>query len=182
VTAATLAAALPMRRRFAAASTLLLAPIGFARFGLGGEGLATAAFLAVLTLLAVKDLEERRIPNVIVLPSTAIVLVGVTLLRPDHAIEALVAAVAAALFLFVPGLLMAGAVGMGDVKLGLLIGAALGRGVAAALLVGCAAVSVTGLVLVARHGVAARKTALPFAPFLAFGAVAAVALGAPHAL
>jgi prepilin signal peptidase PulO-like enzyme (type II secretory pathway) len=41
---------------------------------------------------------------------------------------------------------------------------------------------VAGGVLVARRGLAARKTALPFAPFLVAGALAAIALGAPHAL
>jgi leader peptidase (prepilin peptidase)/N-methyltransferase len=71
---------------------------------------------------------------------------------------------------------------MGDVKLALLLGVALGRGVALALFVGCLAASVAALVLLARHGSAARKTAVPFAPFLVFGAIAAIALGAPHAL
>jgi prepilin signal peptidase PulO-like enzyme (type II secretory pathway) len=38
------------------------------------------------------------------------------------------------------------------------------------------------VVLFVRHGSQARKMALPFAPFLAFGALAALAAGAPHAL
>jgi leader peptidase (prepilin peptidase) / N-methyltransferase len=73
-------------------------------------------------------------------------------------------------------------VGMGDIKLALLLGVALGKGVAAALLLGCLAASVVGVVLIARHGATARKTAVPFAPFLALGAVASIALGASHAL
>ena len=60
-------------------------------------------------------------------------------------------------------------------------GAALGRGVAAALLLGCLAASVAGVTLLVRKGSGARKTAVPFAPFLALGAVAAIGLGAPHA-
>jgi leader peptidase (prepilin peptidase)/N-methyltransferase len=130
----------------------------------------------------VKDLEERRIPNAIVGPAIAIVLVAVVLLRPEHAIEALVAAVGAATFLLVPGLLTRGAVGLGDVKLAFLLGAALGRGVVPALFVGCALASVAGAWVLMRSGAAARKTALPFAPFLVAGALAALALGAPHAL
>jgi leader peptidase (prepilin peptidase)/N-methyltransferase len=71
---------------------------------------------------------------------------------------------------------------MGDVKLALLLGIALGRGVALALFLGCLAASIAGVVLLVRHGSSARKTAVPFAPFLVFGALAAIALGAPHAL
>ena len=176
-----LAHALPSRRRVALAAALLVAPVALWRFGVGAEGLVGVFLFAVLAVLAVKDLEERRIPNLIVLPATAIVLLSVAVLRPHHALEALLAAMAAAMFLFVPSLLAKGGVGMGDVKLGLLLGAALGRGVAAALLLGCLAASVVGVTLLVRHGSSARKTALPFAPFLAVGALAAVALGAQHA-
>ena len=176
-----LAHALPSRRRVALAAALLVAPVALWRFGVGAEGLVGVFFFAVLAVLAVKDLEERRIPNLIVLPATAIVLLSVAVLRPHHALEALLAAIAAATFLLLPSLLAKGGVGMGDVKLGLLLGAALGRGVAAALLLGCLAASVVGVTLLVRHGSSARKTALPFAPFLAVGALAAVALGAQHA-
>jgi leader peptidase (prepilin peptidase)/N-methyltransferase len=146
------------------------------------EGLVGVFFVAVLASLAVKDLEERRIPNVIVLPATAVVLLAVAVLRPHHFVEAIVAAAAAAAFLLLPSIFMRGAVGMGDAKLAALLGAALGWGVALALLLGCLAASVAGAFLLFRHGSAARKTAVPFAPFLVLGAVAAIALGARHAL
>jgi prepilin signal peptidase PulO-like enzyme (type II secretory pathway) len=176
------AEALPSRWRVATAAALLVAPVALWRFGVEAEGIVGVFYFAVLAFLAVKDVEEQRIPNVIVLPATGIVLLAVAVLRPHHALEALVAALAAAAFLFVPSLLAKGGVGMGDVKLALLLGAALGRGVAAALLLGCLAASLAGVVLLVRHGSGARKKAVPFAPFLAFGAVAAVALGVPHAL
>ena len=177
-----LASALPERLHLTAACVLVLAPIPLLRFGIGAEGLVGVLFVAVLVALALKDLEERRIPNVVVLPATAVVLVAVAVLRPSHFVEALVAAVAAGAFLLVPSLFARGAVGIGDVKLALLLGAGLGKGVALGLFLGCLAASVAGGVLVARRGLAARKTALPFAPFLVAGALAAIALGAPHAL
>ena len=177
-----LAHALPLRRRVALASALALAPVALWRFGLGAEGFVGIFFFGALAVLAVKDLETRRIPNVIVLPAAAIVLAAVAVLRPGHAVEAVAAALAAAAFFVVPSIITKDGVGFGDVKLAFLLGAALGRGVAPALLLGCLAVSFVGVVLIVRHGSAARKTALPFAPFLALGAVVAVALGAPHAL
>lgn len=177
-----LASALPERRHLALACALVLAPIPLLRYGVGAEGLVAVLFVAVLAALALKDLEERRIPNVVVLPATAGVLVAVAAIRPHHLVEALIAAAAAAAFLFLPSLFARGAVGIGDVKLALLLGAALGKGVALALFLGCLAASIAGVVLITRRGFAARKTALPFAPFLVLGALGAIALGAPHAL
>jgi leader peptidase (prepilin peptidase)/N-methyltransferase len=67
--------------------------------------------------------------------------------------------------------------GMGDVKLALLMGAALGRTVPVALMVGMVAALVPSLVLFARHGSKARKMGIPFGPFLAIGAVVALFWG-----
>jgi len=177
-----LAAALPARKRLALVAAVGLGCLGPVFFGVGAGGLVGGVWLAALALLTLKDLEERRIPNVIVLPTAALVLLAVAILHPDRLAEAVGAAVAAAAFLFLPGLIARGGVGMGDVKLAFLLGTALGRGVAAALLLGCLAAAIAGLVLIVRNGAAARKKTLPFAPFLVFGAVAALALGAPHVL
>jgi leader peptidase (prepilin peptidase)/N-methyltransferase len=70
--------------------------------------------------------------------------------------------------------------GMGDVKLALLMGAALGKSVSVAMMFGMVAALVPGLYLLARHGQAARKMRIPFGPFLALGSV--VALFAGHEL
>jgi leader peptidase (prepilin peptidase)/N-methyltransferase len=69
--------------------------------------------------------------------------------------------------------------GMGDVKLALLLGAMLGKLVAVALMIGMLAALVPAVFLVARHGAAARKMAIPFGPFLAFGAIVALFVGQP---
>jgi prepilin signal peptidase PulO-like enzyme (type II secretory pathway) len=177
-----LAAALPKRWSLAVVCAVVCAVVPLLRFGLGAAGLVGAFFVAVLAVLALKDVEERRVPNVIVLPATAIVLVAVAALRPHHLLQSLVAAVGAAAFLFLPTLVTRQGIGMGDVKLAALLGAALGWSVVAALLVGCLAASVVGVALVLRRGASARKTMVPFVPFLALGAVAAIALGAPLSL
>ena len=66
---------------------------------------------------------------------------------------------------------------MGDVKLCLLLGAMLGKLVLVGLMIGMLAALVPAVVLLARHGSAARKMAIPFGPFLAFGAVVALFYG-----
>src|SRR5207237_9689058 len=79
----------------------------------------------------------------------------------------------AALFLFLAALAYPRGMGMGDVKLALLLGVAVGRGVPVALIVGMLAALVPSAVLFARHGAAARTMAIPFAPFLALGGLVA---------
>jgi leader peptidase (prepilin peptidase)/N-methyltransferase len=59
----------------------------------------------------------------------------------------------------------------------LLMGVALGRTVPVALMIGMFAAIVPSLALFARHGVAARKMRIPFAPFLALGGVVALFAG-----
>jgi prepilin signal peptidase PulO-like enzyme (type II secretory pathway) len=60
---------------------------------------------------------------------------------------------------------------MGDVKLGLLLGALLGASVVAALVVGLLGSGLVGVAFLLREGVAARKKAIPLGPFLAAGAL-----------
>ena len=81
------------------------------------------------------------------------------------------------LFLLAAALAYPRGMGMGDVKLALLMGTALGRTVAVALPLGMIAALVPAVVLFARHGSTARKMAIPFAPFLAFGSVVALFWG-----
>ncbi len=150
----------------------------FVRFGFGGRALVGAVFAVVLVLLAAIDLDRRLIPNAIVLPATAAVLVAQVALYPDRTLEWFLASLGAALFFFVPLLIYPAGMGMGDVKLAALLGAALGRTVVLAVTAGLLAVSVVAVVILVREGLGARKKAIPFGPFLAFGGLVALFLGA----
>lgn len=132
---------------------------------------AAAVYCAALAAIAVVDVRERRVPNRIVLPAAAVVLALVTAADPSP--EWAAAGFAAAAFLLVPALVRPEGLGMGDVKLALLLGVMLGRWVAAALVLGLAAAALYGLVLLARRG---RGATMPLAPFLALGGIAALAL------
>ena len=147
----------------------------FIAFGLSGEAFVASFFCVVLVVLSAIDLTHRIVPNRIVLPAALVVLVAQTALEPSP--EWALGALAAAGFLFAAALAYPAGMGMGDVKLALLLGAMLGRTVPVGLMLGMVAALVPSVVLLARHGSAARKMGIPFAPFLAFGALVALFAG-----
>ena len=144
-------------------------------FGLTGEMLVAAFFCAVLVTVSAIDLTHRIIPNRIVLPAFVVVLVANTLLEPSP--QWALGALGASGFLFLAVLAYPAGMGMGDVKLALLMGAALGKTVAVALMLGMVAALVPAVVLFARRGSKARKMGIPLGPFLAFGSVVALFWG-----
>jgi leader peptidase (prepilin peptidase) / N-methyltransferase len=141
------------------------------RLGLDAHGIIGAGFVVALVILAAIDIELRVIPNRIVLPAAAAVLVLQVAFYPDDAAEWLGASVGAAAFLLVPALVFPAGMGMGDVKLALLLGAMLGLDVIPAMLVGFLSLWPVAIYLVATQGWEARKETVPLGPALAFGGI-----------
>jgi leader peptidase (prepilin peptidase)/N-methyltransferase len=138
--------------------------------------------LLVLALIpcAVIDVERRIIPNRITGPGSLVALVAGTALDPGGETTRVLWALGAGGFLLIASLLRPAGMGMGDVKLTGMIGLFLGRGVVVALFAALIASVLTGAALATRRGVyAARKTALPFGPYLAFGGVLGAFVGDP---
>jgi leader peptidase (prepilin peptidase)/N-methyltransferase len=163
------------RRRIAA----LLAATAFAGllvgvYGGGTSGAIAAAAGYALVVLAAIDLEQRRVPNRIVLPAAAIVLAAHVALDPSRAWVWLVAAFGGAFGFFVLAAVYPAGLGMGDVKLVILIGAALGPAIVPGLLLGMVSAAVFGIGLIARHGRSAGRRTIAYAPFLVFGALVAL--------
>jgi leader peptidase (prepilin peptidase) / N-methyltransferase len=156
------------------AAALIVACV--AAFGPTPYAVLAAGFCAVLVTLSAIDVQLRIVPNRIVVPAAAVALVYHTAIDPS--IEWTLSALLAAGFLFVVVFVYPKGLGMGDVKLALLLGAVLGASVSVALMLGLFAALVPGIFLVARHGVAARKMGVPLVPFLSLGAVVALFAGA----
>lgn len=133
----------------------------------------------VFTLLAITltDLERRVIPNKILLFSAVAGVAIAAIGDPSSLPERAIAAAAAGGVLFLVALAYPKGMGLGDVKLTALMGLYLGRNVAPAVLVALIAGSAVGLAMIARHGAAARKQAIPFGPFLAMGGVVGLLAG-----
>jgi leader peptidase (prepilin peptidase)/N-methyltransferase len=147
------------------------------RHGLGVDVLFGTAFVAVLAAVSVVDWEQRRIPNRLVLPAAALTVAAVLVLHPDELQASLIAGSAAFLFFFVPALLAPRTIGMGDAKLALLVGLALGGDAVLGFFVTSFAAGGVAIVLILSKGSQARKEGLPFGPLLALGGAVALVVG-----
>jgi len=159
-----------------------------------------AAYLFILLLLTITDLERRRIPNAVIYPALGLALLGAFLRPPGDWRAALLGGAGAfVFFLVLYGLglgfatllghkdedgasLSPGALGGGDVKLATFVGLVTGwPGVVVALGLGMlAAAVVAGALIFVRllrrqyH----RGQNMPYGPFLAAGAATVLLLGA----
>jgi len=142
------------------------------------ESVLRGVMVLALVPCAAIDLERRIIPNRITGPG-ALVALGLGLaLDSGGELTRVLSALIAGGFLLIAALARPGGMGMGDVKLIGMMGLFLGRSVAVALFAALIASVLTGFALATRRGVrAARKTALPFGPYLALGGLVAAVIG-----
>ena len=141
------------------------------------EAVIGLVFVTVLATVTLTDLEQRIIPNKVLLAGAVLCLAIAAPTDPGGLPERLIAAAAAGGILFLVVLAYPAGMGLGDVKLAATMGLFLGRAVAPAILIALLAGSLVGVALIARHGARARKMAIPFGPFLALGGVAALLAG-----
>ncbi len=159
-------------------TTALLVTAGAARFSDLGAAIVVPALLSVMPAVALIDLRHKIIPNRLMYPSLIgfpVAIVVARLLGSDlDPLRGLIG-----LAVYGGGLLIvalvSGGMGMGDVKLAGVIGAVLGAlGLRFVAVAAAAGVLIGGLVaigaLVAGRG---RKSAIPFGPSIAAGAVVA---------
>jgi leader peptidase (prepilin peptidase)/N-methyltransferase len=134
-------------------------------------------FVATLAAVTLTDLEQRIIPNKILLVAALIGLAIAALADPGSLPERAIAAASAGGLLLLTALVYPSGMGMGDVKLAALMGLFLGAAVAPALLIGFLTGALAGLAMIARDGSAARKKGIPFGPFLALGGLVGLLAG-----
>ncbi len=158
-----------------------------ARFGLSWELPAYLYLTAVGVALAAIDLDTKRLPNALTLPSYP-VLAGLLLLPAalDPAwsdyVRALLGGLALFAFYLLTALIYPAGMGMGDVKLAGVLGIALGWLGWGVLVLGgflgfiYGAVVGIALILSKRAG---RGSAIPFGPYMVAGAFTAILVGQP---
>lgn len=154
-----------------------LVATSFVHFGVTAWAFIGLVLLPVLVLLTAIDFEHRLLPNAIVLPTCLAVIAVVAVGQPHHLVAHLAAGVALGGFFFASAAFFPGSLGMGDVKLGLLLGLALGSKTLPAVEFALLGVLVLALGIIFNKGMAARKQAIAFGPFLALGAILGFFLG-----
>lgn len=134
--------------------------------------------ITVLARVTISDLEQRRIHNSLMLAAALVALALGLALHPSGLVGQLVWSAGTFAFMLFFALVSGGGLGMGDVKLGGVLGLFLSRYVVFAVAIGLLVSAVYGVSLMVRHGLSVgRKTAIPLGPFLAFGGVVAVLAG-----
>lgn len=150
----------------AAGSRLTHTPLTIARLLILGGALG---------VLVLYDMRERRIPNRIVLPAAA-VCAALSLAEGIHPNAQLFLSVGLVFGLLCVSLAAPAALGMGDVKLALLILGALDAFAIVALALTFEVYVMVALVLLFERGRAALKMSLPLAPITAAGCLIALLL------
>jgi leader peptidase (prepilin peptidase)/N-methyltransferase len=195
-------APIPARYPLIEIATGTLAVLALAAFGPSAEAGIAFAFTAALLLITFIDLDHRFIPDEVSLPGIVVGLAASFLDAPPTPLESLLGTLAGGGILWAVawGYERATGVegmGLGDVKLLAMIGAFLGwQAIPLVLIVASVTGSLAGLVLIVVRGGsrtgrrvvrllgiralpsfarrAARRTAIPFGPFLALGALLAL--------
>jgi len=140
--------------------------------------LAPALLLTALIVPAsVIDLNHRIIPNAINLPGAVLVFTVASIAQPDRMAEFLISGILCFLFLGLAWVVYPKGMGLGDVKMALMIGLGTGRYAFVALLAGFMASTFLSAYLLLTRGAEARKATFPFGPFLAFGTEIALLWG-----
>jgi leader peptidase (prepilin peptidase)/N-methyltransferase len=154
-----------------AAAALALSIASLFHFGPGLNGWIAAFVCTVLVVLSLVDLDRRTLPNRILIPATVAVAVTLVIADPARLPSHLLAAGAGFAGFFLLAVLYPPGMGMGDVKLMLLLGLVLGHAVLYAAMLGAITASAVSITLLVRYGGAARQIAIPYGPFLAGGAI-----------
>ncbi len=157
-----------------------------ARFDLNLETAAFVVLAGALVPLSIIDLRTRRLPREIIYVAAAVgapllVVAALVAGEPERIWWAAVGAGSGLGFFLALYFGWRGGMGDGDVRLAGLLGLYLGwiglAHIPVGLFLGFLAGSLAGIVALARGG--GRKTALPFGPFMAIGAVVAMLWGHP---
>lgn len=135
---------------------------------------ATAVYLVLLALLVVlsaTDLDQRRLPHIVLDPLIVVAVAFVPFNPAVVPLDALIGAAVAVGLLGVLGLLVRGGVAAGDLYLVAPLGLMLGwEGVLPAIFVAALLSAVTSIVLLVSRRVG-LKSYIPFGPFLVAGTV-----------
>ncbi len=180
-------AGIPIRLPVVEAATALLFGFLFWKFGLGLELAVFLVYTSILVIIFVIDLEHHLVLDIITYPAMGIAIIvsffwhGLPYFStfwPQLGVEsALLGGVIGAAIIAVPFLLYRGGMGLGDIKLGALLGLMTGFPlIIMAILFSWIGGGLVAIVLLALR-IKGRKEAIAFAPFMVTAALVTLLWG-----
>jgi len=161
---------------------LLMLPPSMAVAGARFEfipAIGVSLLLAGLLICTATDLLRFRVPNLVTYPGIVLALLAAVIMPDGHLASAFLAALLGGVLFLILAIFSRGGLGLGDVKLAVLIGAALGLPAAyQALFIGVIAGGVVILGMFVA-GIVSRRQPVPYAPFLALSAAAVLLVQGP---
>jgi len=153
----------------------LLFVLNYFFFGLSLHTIMGIIFSCVLIIVSFIDIDLRIIPNVIVLPFTIVGLAFNIYFNPIRWWMPLAYSAGAFIFMLIINLIYPKGMGMGDVKLSLMVGAFLVKGVIAGLFMGFLAGALFGIGVIIKKR--KMRQTIPFGPFISLGSIIALFWG-----
>lgn len=167
---------IPPRYPLVEALTAFLFVFSYYFSGLSFEMMLSIILISALIIVSFTDIEHGIIPNVVVLPFTAIGLIINSIFIPQKWWVILAFAFGAFLFMLIISLVYPKGMGMGDVKLSLMAGSFLVEKIIPGLFIGFLAGSIYGIIMIILKKKKFRQT-IPFGPFISSGCVIALFFG-----
>jgi leader peptidase (prepilin peptidase) / N-methyltransferase len=166
------------RRRWVAAGLTagLFAALAL-QIGFEAQLVPALVLTALIVPASLIDLNHRIIPDVINLPGAVLVYTLAVIAQPDRWLELLIGGAACFAFLGSAWVVSPKGMGLGDVKMALMIGLGLGKYAFTALFAAFVLSTLLSGYLMLTMGTRARKIGFPFGPFLAVGAVVGLLFG-----
>lgn len=160
------------RRSIVVAATVALFAIAATRYDSARELAVVSAYICALLICAATDLLAYRVPNVITYPAILGAIAAAAFMPGAGLYDALFGGLLAGGILLLPAIFTGGVgMGMGDVKLALFVGLAVGfQLVPIALLVMALGGGMVALALLV-SGQRKRGEPIPYAPFISAGAL-----------
>ena len=155
--------------------TGLLFVLNYFFFGLSIQTIIGIIFCSVLIAVSFIDIDLRIIPNVIVIPFTIVGLALNIYLNPIKWWMPLAFSAGAFTFMLIINLIYPKGMGMGDVKLSLMVGAFLVKSVIAGLFLGFLVGAIFGVAVIIKKR--KMRQTIPFGPFISIGSITALFWG-----
>lgn len=155
--------------------TGLLFVLNYFFFGLSIHAIIGIIFSCVLIAVSFIDIDLRIIPNTIVLPFTIVGLGFNIYINPEKWWMPLAFSLGAFAFMLIVNLIYPKGMGMGDVKLSLMVGAFLVKSVIAGLFLGFLAGALFGIGVIIKKK--KMRQTIPFGPFISIGSIIALFWG-----